>query len=115
MAAANHLLPPQEAADPLAPGPFALADGSRLREILAKSGYANIAIEPFDGSVNMGATLEEAAAQALNIGPLARAAAELDEKTRARIRKVVEGAYAKYNSPAGVTPPAACWLVRAKL
>ena len=114
LAAAAHLLPPQESADPFAPGPFALADGERLRGILAGAGYKQIVIEAFDTAMNMGATLEDAAAEVLNIGPLARAAAELDEETRAKIRKAVEGAYEKYGSPAGIMPPAACWFVRAE-
>jgi SAM-dependent methyltransferase len=114
LAAAAHLLPPQEAADTFAPGPFALADGERLRGILASAGYNQIVIESFDTAMNMGAILEDAAAEVLNIGPLARAAAELDEETRAKIRKAVEAAYEKYSSPAGIMPPAACWFVRAE-
>jgi len=115
MAAAAHLLPPQEPADPFAPGPFALADGDRLRSILANAGYGDVVLEPFDGAMNMGATLEEAAAEVLNIGPLARAAAELDEATRAKIHRTVESAYARYVSPAGITPPAACWFVKGRI
>ncbi|HEY6577845.1 MAG TPA: class I SAM-dependent methyltransferase [Rhizomicrobium sp.] len=114
MAAAMHLLPPQAPGDPFAPGPFALADERRIRAILESAGFGQVEVEPFDGEMNMGATLEEAAAEVLNIGPLARAAAELDEQTRAKIRNAVATAYAKYASPAGVTPPAACWLVRAR-
>ena len=115
MAAVGHLLPPQEPADPLAPGPFALADEGRVRAILAGAGYGEIAIEPLDCPMNMGETVEAAAAEVLNIGPLARAAAELDEETRDRIRQAVGHAYAKYATPAGVAPPAACWLVAARL
>jgi SAM-dependent methyltransferase len=112
--AAMHLLPPQEPADPLAPGPFALADGERVRRIIESAGYRDVAIERFDGTINMGATLEDAAAEVLNIGPLARAATDLDETTRGEIRRAVEGVYAPYTSSAGVTPPAACWFVGAK-
>ena len=114
MAAALHLLPPQESTDPFAPGPFAFAEIQRVRAILADAGYGQITVQPFDGTMNMGASLEEAAAETLNVGPLARAATDLDEQTRDRIRKAVEKAYAKYSSPAGVTPPAACWFVRAR-
>jgi len=115
MQAALPLLPPQEPADPVAPGPFAFADGARLRRILAGAGFTKIDIERFDGSVNMGATVEAAAEESLNIGPLARAATGLDEETRARIRATVEAAYLPYASKAGVKPPAACWMVRARL
>jgi ubiquinone/menaquinone biosynthesis C-methylase UbiE len=111
--AARPLLPPQEPADPLAPGPFAFADNARLRGILQRAGFAKIEIELFDGSVNMGATVQEAAAQALSIGPLARAATGLDEPVRENIRRVVERVYERYLSPSGVQPPAACWFVRA--
>jgi SAM-dependent methyltransferase len=114
MQAALPLLPPQEPVDPSAPGPFAFADGARLRRILENAGFGRIAIEPFDGSANMGATAEEAAAEALNVGPLARAATGLDEALRGKIRRVVAGTYARYLTPSGVLPPAACWLVRAR-
>jgi SAM-dependent methyltransferase len=115
MEAAVHLLPPQEPVDPAAPGPFAFADCERLRAILANANYSQIEIEPFDCTINMGATLEEAAAEVLNVGPLARIANDLDEEMRDRIRGVVADAYAPYVSAAGVTPPGACWIVRARM
>jgi ubiquinone/menaquinone biosynthesis C-methylase UbiE len=115
MGAAMHLLPPQEPVDPLAPGPFALADRARLHSILADANFSHVEIERFDGTMNMGATLDEAAAEVLNIGPLARAATDLAEETRAKIRAAVEAAHLPYASKAGVTPPAACWMVRARL
>lgn len=111
--AARELLPPQEPADPLAPGPFAFADSERLRAILSRAGYKNIRVEKLDTVMIMGATPADAAGQALNIGPLARAAAELDEAARERIRGVVEGALAKFAGRDGIAPPAACWLVGA--
>ena len=59
------------------------------------------------------ANAADAAAQALNIGPLARAAAGLDDALRDRIRGVVEGALAKFAGEHGIAPPASCWLVGA--
>ena len=112
-AAARDLVPPQEPADPHAPGPFAFADGERLRGILAGAGFANVRVEKLDSTMNMGATAEEAAAQALNIGPLARAAAELDDGAREKIRDVVGKTLAKFRTADGIAPPAACWLVGA--
>ncbi len=113
MAAAKHLLPPQEPVDPLAPGPFAFADDNRVRAILKAAGYRYIEIEKFDGRVNLGETLADAAAQSLAVGPLSRAAADLDEAARAKIGEAVATVFAPYQSPIGVTPGAACWLVRA--
>jgi hypothetical protein len=62
----------------------------------------------------MGATAADAAMMALNIGPLARAATGLDENLRAKIRAAAETALSRYAMPAGVFPPAACWLVQAR-
>jgi hypothetical protein len=101
-------------ADPFAPGPFAFADDNRVRTILKDAGYRDIEIEKFDGHVNMGETLEDAVVQSFAVGPLSRAAADLDETVRAEIRKVVAKALQPFQSPIGVTPAAACWFVRAR-
>jgi ubiquinone/menaquinone biosynthesis C-methylase UbiE len=114
IAAARPLLPPQEPVDPLAPGPFAFADDARIRTILAEAGYRNIHIEKLDTVMEMGATAQDAAEQALRVGPLSRAATGLDEETRTRIRDVVQRALAPFAGPAGVAPAAACWLVGAQ-
>lgn len=114
MMAALSLLPPQEPPDPTAPGPFAFADPERLKNILARAGFHDVLIEKFDGHMDMGANVEATAQQSLNIGPLARAAAELDEGTRARIRDAVASAIARYVTADGVKVPAACWFVRAR-
>jgi hypothetical protein len=111
--AAKHLLPPQEPPDPHAPGPFAFADGARLTDILTRAGFRDIALTKFDGAMNMGDTPAEAANEALSIGPLARAAADLDDATRAKILDVVATAMQKFAGPRGITPAVACWLVSA--
>jgi SAM-dependent methyltransferase len=111
--AALPLLPPQEALDPLAPGPFAFADAARVKTILARSGLKDVAIEKLDTKMYMGSTVKSAAEEAMNIGPLAKAARGLDEKTCDKIRAAVETAYRKFESKDGIVPPAACWLVRA--
>jgi ubiquinone/menaquinone biosynthesis C-methylase UbiE len=114
-AAARDLLPPPEPSDPLAPGPFAFADAGRLRNILDEAGFADIRIETLDSVMNMGADVDEAAAQAMSIGPLARAATGLTDEIREKIREAVKPALARYKSRDGITPPAACWLVGATL
>ncbi|HEX3808327.1 MAG TPA: methyltransferase domain-containing protein [Rhizomicrobium sp.] len=112
-AAARDLLPPQEPADPIAPGPFAFADSGRLRNILDEAGFTDIRIKPLDSVMHMGATIDDAAAQVLNIGPLAKAAADLDGRTREEIRRVAAQAMEKFKTPNGIAPLAACWLVGA--
>jgi SAM-dependent methyltransferase len=113
MAAARPLLPPQEPVDPLAPGPFAFADAARLRKILGNAGYRDIRIERLDSTMHMGATLDDAIEQALRIGPLARATAELDDATLVEIRAAVRETLATFETPDGIAPAAACWLVGA--
>jgi hypothetical protein len=113
--AARPLLPPQPPSDPLAPGPYAFADLERVQSILARAGYRNVEAEALDTVANMGPAPDAAAAQALNIGPLARAATGLDDAVRDRIRAIVTDVFAKYRTSAGITPPAACWLVGAAI
>lgn len=115
MMAAKDLLPPQEPVDPNAPGPFAFAEKARLESILRDAGYRDIRIEPFDGKMHIGASIEEAAAFMLEVGPLSRAARELDEATREKIREAVSVALGRFQSPAGITPPGACWFVGARI
>jgi SAM-dependent methyltransferase len=113
--AAKPFLPEQPPADPYAPGPFAFADADRLKTILESAGFANIRIEKLDTTANLGATLEQAVEATLSIGPLSRAAAELDDATRNKIRGAVKDALKPYQTAAGVTPGVACWLVGATL
>lgn len=111
--AARELLPPQEPMDPNAPGPFAFADPARLRSILEGAGFGTVKIEKLDSVMHLAPTAREAAQFSLSIGPLARAATELDDATKAKIADRVAVALKPFETPAGVSPPAACWLVSA--
>jgi len=112
--AALDLLPPQEPMHPHAPGPFAFADDARVRSILDAAGFRDVAVKPLDTTVNMGAGVGDALTEALTIGPLARAAAELDESTREKIRTRIAPVIAKHQTPYGIVAPAAVWLVTAR-
>ncbi|HJW41466.1 MAG TPA: methyltransferase domain-containing protein, partial [Rhizomicrobium sp.] len=114
LAAARPLLPEQPPADPHAPGPFAFADPARLKGILESAGFRNVATDKLDTVMHMAPTATEAAKFSLTIGPLSRAAAEVDEATRAKIVEKVTVALNPYETAAGVAPPAACWLVTAQ-
>jgi SAM-dependent methyltransferase len=111
--AARPLLPPQEPMDPLAPGPFAFADDARLKDVLTKAGYRDIRIEKLDCTMNMGTTVDDAVEQALRIGPLSRATADIDDATREKVREAVRSVLGRFATPDGIAPPAACWLVGA--
>lgn len=111
--AARELLPAQPPPDPNAPGPFAFADPERLKSILEGAGFKNVKIEKLDTVMHMARTAQEAAQFSLGIGPLARAAAETDDATKTKIVERVAAAMKKFETPSGVAPPAACWLVAA--
>ena len=113
LASAIDLLPPEDPGNPHDPGPFAFADNARIEQILSTAGFCDIRIEPLDSVMITGSTIEEAAAQSLKLGPLARRAAELEESVRDVIRERVAAAIAPFAGPDGVALPAACWLVGA--
>ena len=108
------LLPPPTESDPHAPGPFAFADGERLRGILTAAGFADVRVTAHDDVMLLGSTPEAAAAHVLQIGPLARAAADVSPETRARIADLVVPVLARHAGPRGIAAPAAVWLVEAR-
>jgi SAM-dependent methyltransferase len=114
--AAKPFLPETPPPDPYAPGPFAFADAQRVLSILTDVGFHNVEIDKYDAPMRMGADLETVAAQTLRIGPLSRAVGEADDVTRAKIVTAVQDALGQFRNPDGeIAPPAACWLVRAKV
>jgi SAM-dependent methyltransferase len=116
MMAAKPFLPEQPPPDPLAPGPFAFSDPKRIEDILSQSGYSAIRIEKLDGAMTMGTDMGFFASQMLQIGPLSRAAAEVDDAVRSAVIKAVRGAMVGFVRTDGlIAPPAACWLVAARI
>ncbi len=86
-----------ESGPPDAPGPFAFADPDRVRSILGAAGFVDVTVAPRDvelpiGPDGPGTRFEEVVAYANEIGPAARAMADLDEEARARARGAVEDA-----------------------
>lgn len=115
MAAAKSFLPDTPPPDPLAPGPFAFADAGRIETILRESGFCDARIQKFDGVMDMGRDLDQAARLTLRIGPLARAAAELDDATKTKIAEAVKVALGRFiRADGSIAPPVACWLVGAR-
>lgn len=112
---AKTFVPPQPPADPHAPGPFAFADPQRLRGILAEAGFQDIAIAPFDGHMDMGASPKDAAFQMVNLGPTARLLREADDDTRAKVESAVEAMFAaRQKNGEAIRLTIACWLVSAQ-
>jgi SAM-dependent methyltransferase len=112
MKAVAHLLPPQPAMDPAAPGRFAFADAARVRGILERSGWSDITIEPLDAPTPI--SLEDLTTLSLRMGPLANALREQDEATGAKVREAVVQALEPHVEDGIIPMVAGCWLVTAR-
>jgi SAM-dependent methyltransferase len=110
--AALPLLPPVAPPDPTAPGPFAFADPSRVRSILADSGYRSVTINPFDADIG-GGDLEQTLKLALGVGPLGRALREHPELAD-NVVDAVRDVLSNHLTSNGVRMPSAVWIVLAR-
>jgi SAM-dependent methyltransferase len=111
--ALNPLLPaPLQPIDESLPGPFFFADPNKTKATLTAAGWNDIAIEPWDGPIIIGADAKDAAAYLLKIGPCARAIKE-NNLDPAAAEKLMVDRLAQAQTPGGVSLPAACWIVRA--
>lgn len=106
---------PAEQPAPDAPGPFALADGQRLRDILAASGYSEIVLDPFDFQIDLagGRGFERALQTALEIGPASRLLAEQSPELRRAGIDAIRTALAAHQQGDRVPLDAALWIVTA--
>jgi len=68
IAAALRRVPPPAAMDPDAPGPAAFANRDRVRGILSRAGFPDIAIDPLDEKVG-GSTLDQTVETLTRMGP----------------------------------------------
>lgn len=117
MTEVTRLLPPAGPSDPLAPGPFAFADPVRLETILRKAGWADVALEPFDFAMVVGAgkdPVAEALAYFQAIGPAARARRDLDEEQLATFQTDLRKLAEQHCSDGIVALRAAAWIVSAR-
>lgn len=115
MAAIADLLPPAPPPLPHAPGPFALADHTRLAGILERAGFANVAIDPFDFPVCVAAEggVEAAVRFVMQIGPTGSALAECSKETRALAAERLKVALTPHDLGGRVTLGGAIWMVEA--
>src|SRR5271165_3995021 len=112
--AAKHAPPLPETA-PEDPGPFAFADGDRVRRILSDAGYAKIAVEPHDLDLDIaiGKGLETGVAAALALGPTSRLLDGQSDAVRAAAAADIRDALAARAVGDSVPLGAAIWIVTA--
>ncbi|QZH74427.1 MAG: class I SAM-dependent methyltransferase [Erythrobacter sp.] len=113
-----RLLPdPPERGDPLAPGPFAFADGTRVHAILSESGWSQISVTPVDFPMIAGTGADpvgEAVTYFSRIGPAAKAAAQMEPEARERFFKRIRALAERHEHGGIVALPAAAWIVTAR-
>jgi SAM-dependent methyltransferase len=112
LAAARYVALP-ELEGPGEPGPFALADPTRLRDILGAAGLADVEIRSVVEPLWLGSDVEDTVefVKATGIGQtLLRGA---DPTTIARVSEAVAEALAAHLTPDGVRLGSAAWLVTA--
>ncbi len=113
MAAVRDLVPETPPPAPHAPGPFALADGERLAGILARAGFSEVTLHPFDFQVSLAdrGGARSAADFVLQVGPASAALAEATPEIRAQAVPRLEAALAPHEHDGQVLLGAAAWFV----
>ncbi|MAI78696.1 MAG: SAM-dependent methyltransferase [Deltaproteobacteria bacterium] len=114
-AAIQHLDSTEER-DPLAPGPFALADPKRLEGLLKEAGFQGISIISHEQPVvvGRGLGLQGALDFLLQMGPAGAALREASPELASSISLSVREAIEPYLKDEGVVMGSAVWLVGAQ-
>jgi len=111
--AAHIPMPPP---DPLAPGPFSLADPGRFAALLDQAGFCDIMFTPWAGSVMVGGehgSAETAADFLLGTFPFAGDKESVPPETLHAIREELIAFYRPFETSAGIAAPGKAWLVTA--
>lgn len=105
-------LPPRPG--PEEPGPFSFSEPERIRRILSAGGFADIAVEPYDHPMYMGADIDEAVRMAMEVGPVGTAAANLDDAARQALMTAMAEPLRAFEGPDGFAAAGAIWCVTAR-
>jgi SAM-dependent methyltransferase len=115
--ARRHLPPPADEAPSCGPGPFSMADADTVKAVLAAAGWQAPAFERIDADFTLGATVEDAIAFQLSIGPageIVRDAAALGEAKHPAIVAELAEQLGPLAGPRGVVVRASSWCVTAR-
>lgn len=110
--AAEPLLPNMPTPDPNAPGQFAFADGDRVRRILERAGWRDIAIRPVDAEGHVAE--KDLLAYVTKLGPVGLALRDVqDAALHARVTDALRAAFQAYIRDGAAHFTMACWLATA--
>lgn len=113
----RHIPPPPEDAPNCGPGPFSMADPEVVETILRLAGYVDIRFEQTDVLASQGATIEEAMAFQLSLGPAAaifREGGDLAVQKRPVIEEEMREVLGAHARPGGVFMETSSWAVTAR-
>lgn len=111
---AEHIELP--AADPLAPGPFALADPDRFTALLSGAGFSQVDMQAWYGPIGVGGAGSDAAKAAefsLRAFSFATVLVGAESGLEEVIRAKVVDFFRQFETGEGVQVPGKAWLVRA--
>lgn len=110
------LTTPPEPPKPNAPGPFAFADRSYLKQVLADAGWQDVTFTDWSGKMALpGTTVDEAADFMLKMGPLSRLIAEQELDFEA-VKSALASKLQNHIDAEGVVHMgASAWIVTAKV
>jgi len=112
--AAETVVPALPPAEPGAPGPFAFADETRLREVLDAAGFTRIATERHDSPICTSTTgLPEAVEFSVRAGPVSRMLLDADADTATRVRAAISRALTEHVRGGRVELGASVWIATA--
>ncbi|SHN43345.1 class I SAM-dependent methyltransferase [Cryptosporangium aurantiacum] len=109
--AAAPLLPNLPVRRPGEPGQFAFGDPSYVRDVLARSGWADVALRPID--VPCAFPENRLVDYFTGLGAVGLALPEADDRTRDAVIRTVRAAFEPFVDGAEVRFTAACWMVDA--
>jgi SAM-dependent methyltransferase len=114
----RYLEEPEETDEPTCgPGPFSMASADTVSDILTHAGFAEISLRRCDIPIWLGATLEDAVAYVMALGPAAeliRLSGEEAERIRPKLAAEIGEAMADLETPDdGVWGPMSTWIITA--
>ena len=97
------------------PGPFAFASQERVRRILVDAGFSDVALTPFDVTLDVavGMGLDNAVASALEIGPASRALEGQPQDVRDASARAIRAMLAARQQGDSVPMGGSIWIVSA--
>ena len=104
------VLAPPPPSDDTHPGPFALGNGAATTAMLAAAGFRDVACEPVDRSVILGASVEDAASMLMETGPAAHLVREGSPALRVQAAAILRERLQAIATDDGVAMRAGCWI-----